>query len=146
MYFLWKDTPLGLIKISNKGIFEFADYILKSRFRFYSVTLAPSDSQADVTIVITEEALSPDVKNKIENHLTEVLDPIGMKASVLWAMPERGFMQFIQNPYAWAVVASCAAVIVTAGFVGFFWTAVWGAAAWFSIRGLSMLAKKIRSA
>mgnify|MGYP007101897937 CR=1 FL=1 len=146
MYFLWKDTPFGLIKISHEGLFDFADYILRSRFRLYSITLTPSDSQADLTIVISDETLSSDVKEKVEKHLAEVLDPAGMKASVVWASPERGVMQIIQNPYIWALIASCAAVIVTAGFAGFFWTAFWGAAAWFSIRGLAMLTKKVRSA
>ena len=146
MYFLWKNTPCGFIKISYEGLFDFVDYVLRTGFRLYSITLAPSTSQADLTVVISDEDISPDIKEKVEKHLSEVLDPTGMKASVVWATPERGLMQFIQNPYIWAVVASCSAVIITAGFPGFFWTVFWGAAAWFAVRGLSRLVKKIRSA
>ena len=148
MYFLWKNTPKGLIKISREGLLDFADYVLKSGFSLYSITLSPSEKKehADLTIVISDEDLSLDAKEKVEKHLTEVLDPAGMKASIVWATPERGFWPVVQSPYTWAVIASCSAVIVTAGFDGFFWTAFWGAAAWFTIRGLTMLAKKIRSA
>jgi len=146
MYFLWKNTTCGLIKISYEGLFDFITYILRTTFKLYSITLAPSESRADLTVVISDEDISADVKEKVEKHLVEVLDPTGMKASVVWATPERGFMQIIQNPYIWAAVASCSAVIITAGFAGFFWTAFWGTAAWFAIRGLTIIAKKIRSA
>jgi len=145
MYFLWKNTPCGFIKISYEGLFDFVNYVLRTGFRLYSITLAPSETQADLTVVISDEDISPEIREKVEKHLSEVLDKAGMKASVVWATPQRGFLQIIQNPYAWAAVASCAAVIITAGFTGFFWTAFWGTAAWFSIRGLSILAKKIRS-
>ena len=149
MYFLWKNTPEGLIKISQEGIFDFADYVLKSGFRLYSITLAPSQKEhehADLTIVISDEDLPQDTKTHVERHLTEVLEPTGMKTSIIWASPERGIWPVIQSPYTWAIIASCSAVIITAGFDGFFWTAFWGVAAWFSIKGFSMLAKKIRSA
>ena len=146
MYFLWKNTTCGFIKISYEGLFDFVIYVLRTGFRLYSVTLAPSESQADLTVVISDEDISPDIRKKVEKHLSEVLDSTGMKASVVWATPERGLMQVIQNPYAWAAIASCSAVIVTAGFTEFFWTAFWGTATWFAIRGLSILAKKIRSA
>ena len=148
MYFLWKNTPKGLIKISREGLFDFADYVLKSGFSLYSITLAPSEinEHADLMIVISDEDLPQDTKEHVEKHLTEVFAPAGIKPSVVWASPERGIWPFIQNPYTWAVIASCSAVIITAGFDGFFWTAFWGAAAWFTIRGLTMLAKKIRSA
>ena len=149
MYFLWKNTPVGLIKISQEGIFDFADYVLKSSFTLYSISLAPSKEKkehADLTIVISDEDLPENTKEQVEKHLTDVLDPAGMKASIVWATPERGILPIIQNPYTWAVIASCSAVIITAGFDGFFWTVFWGTLAWFSIRGLSMLAKKFRSA
>jgi len=146
MYFLWKNTPCGFIKISYEGLFDFVNYVLRTSFRLYSITLKPSESQADLTIVISDEDISAEVKEKVEQHLSEVLDPAGMTASIVWAAPERGFMQIIQNPYIWAAVASCSAVIITAGFAGFFWTAFWGTAAWFAIRGLTIIAKKIRSA
>ena len=146
MYFLWRDTPDGLIKISHEGLFDFADYVLRSGFRLYSITLAPREHDADLTVVISDEDLPTDIKTQVEEHFEEVLTPTGMKASVVWASPERGLWVLARSPHAWALMASCVAVIVTAGFEGFFWTAFWGSAAWFAVRGATMLAKKFRSA
>ena len=145
MYFLWKDTPYGLIKVSCKGLIDFINEALKKRLRLYSVSLSPSKNEhADITIVISDDDLQPETKNTVENHLTEVLKPMGMKALIIWASPEKGFLPVILNPYAWATIASCSAVIITAGFSGFFWTAFWGASAWFVFRGFSVLAQKFR--
>ena len=147
MYFLWKKTSRGPIKISYEGLFDFINYILRTGFRIYGITLKPeNNSRADLTVVISDEDISPEIKEKVEKHLSEILDPAGMEASVVWASPERGIFQALQSPYVWAVIASCSAVIVTAGFAGFFWTAFWGASAWFTVRALAVLAKKIRSA
>lgn len=147
MYFLWKNTPYGLIKISCKGLVDFTNEALRSRFRLYNVSLSPSKTEhADITIVISDEDLQPKTKETVENHLTEVLKPMGMKALIVWASPERGFLPVILNPYVWSAIASCSAVIITAGFSSFFWTAFWGASAWFVFRGVSVLAQKFRRA
>ncbi len=148
MYFLWRDTPDGLVKISHEGLFDFADYVLRSGFRFCSITLAPKEDNdnTDLMVVISDEDLRTDTKKHVEEHLREVFEPMGMRASVVWASPERGIWPFIQSPHTWAVIASCLTVIFTAGFGGFFWTAFWGAAAWFAVKSLAILTKKIRSA
>lgn len=150
MYFLWRDTPYGFIKVSCEGLLNFVNDTLKSKLRLYSVALSPLDSKselienADITIVISDEDLKPEKKSIVEDHLTEVLKPMGMKALIVWATPEKGISQFLQNPVVWALIASCAAVIITAGFDGFFWTAFWGASAWFLMKGFSVLVKKIK--
>jgi hypothetical protein len=147
MYFLWNKTSCGPLKISYEGLLDFVNYVLHAGFRLYGITLKPShESRADLTVIISDEDIAPEIKEKVEKHLSLVLDPTGMEASVVWASPERGIWQFIQNPYVWALIASCSAVIVTAGFAGFFWTAFWGSSAWFTVRAVAMLAKKIRSA
>ena len=146
MYFLWRNTTYGPIKISHEGLSDFANYILKSGFRLYSITLAPSQEikqRADLTIVISDENLPQDVKNKIASHLAEVLAPTGMNASVVWAEPERGVLPLVKSPFTWAFIAAGVAVIITAGFSGFFWTAFWGTAAWFVIKGLAVVIKII---
>ena len=146
MYFLWRNTPYGLIQVSCEGLHEFANDVIKSRLRLYSITLSPAEQDADLTIVISDEDLEPEIKQQVENHFVDILKPMGINALIIWASPEREIWPIIQSPYTWAVVASCSAVIITAGFEGFFWTAFWGAAAWFVVRGLGMLAKKFRSA
>lgn len=148
MYFLWRNTPYGTIKIAYEGLYDFADEIISSRIRLYSVTLSPSGTRenADFTVVLSEEDLRPDTKRRVENHFDAVLKPMGLKVSVVWASPERSIASIIQSSYVWAGAASCIAVIMTAGFDGFFWVAFWGAAAWFIVRGLKLLARRFRSA
>ena len=147
MYFLWKNTPYGIIRISCKGLYEFANDIFKSRLRLYSVTLSPADEKeyADFTVVISDEDLSQEIKEQVEKHISEVLKPAGIKSLVVWATPEGSFAALLQSPYTWAAVASCLTVIFTAGFAGFFWTAFWGTAAWFTVSGISLIIRKIRS-
>lgn len=146
MYFLWKNTPYGIIKISYEGLCEFADDMLRPKLRLCSMTLLPSGKKdhADLTVVFSEDDLIPEDRKKIEEHFKSVLKPMGLRASVVWAVPERGITQALGNPYMWAGIASSVAVIVTAGFAGFFWTVFWGTAAWFAARGLSLIPKRFR--
>ena len=146
MYFLWRNTPYGLIRISYGGFYSFVNDVIKSRLRLYSITLFPSEYDADLTIVISDEDLNSEIKQQIEEHFADIMAPMGMKTLIVWANPERSISTIVQSPYTWAALASCSAVIITAGFKGFFWTAFWGTATWFVVHGLGMLAKKFRSA
>ncbi|MBQ3654567.1 MAG: hypothetical protein II954_09155 [Synergistaceae bacterium] len=148
MYFLWKSNHYGLIKISCEGLMDFADDVLKSRLRLFGVALSPAvrKDEAGMNIVLSDEGIIPETKKDVESHFSAVFKPMGIKASVIWASPERSIMQAVRNPYVWAGVSACAAVLVTAGAEGFFWVSFWGAAAWFAVRGLNVLAKHFRSA
>ena len=148
MYYLWKNTHYGLIRVSYSGLYDFALSAVKSKLRLYSVTLEPSGKKehANLTLVFSEEDLPIDTKKKIEEHISSVLKPMGLRASIVWASPERGIFDLIQNPYFWTVSASCLAVVITAGFEGFFWTVFWGMSVWFVIRGMKFIAQKFRSA
>ena len=146
MYFLWKNTPYGIIRISCEGLYDFADGMIKSKLRLCSITLMPSGKKdhADLTVVFSDDDLNPESKKKIEKHFDAVLKPMGLKPSIVWAIPERGIMQALTNPYVWAGIASSAAIIITAGFAGFFWTVFWGTSAWFAVHGLALISKRIR--
>ncbi len=148
MYFLWRNTPYGAIRVSCEGLYDFADEVMNSRIRLYSVTLLPSGRKenADFTVVLSEDDILPETKKKVENHFDAVLRPMGLKVSVVWASPERSISSFMQNSYLWAGLASCIAVIMTAGFDGFFWVAFWGAAAWFAVHALKVITRRFRSA
>ena len=148
MYYTWKNTHYGIIRVSCSGLYDFALEAVKSRLRLYSVTLEPSGKKdhADMTLVFSEEDLSQEMKRGVEEHISSVLKPMGLKASIVWASPERGIMTVIQNPYIWAGIASCIAVMVTAGFDGFFWSVFWGGAVWFMIRSAKYISKRFRSA
>lgn len=147
MYYLWKNTTYGLIRVSYSGLYDFVLSTVRSKLRLYSVTLEPSGKKehANLTLVFSEEDnISSEKKRKIEEHVTSVLKPLGLKASVIWANPERGISETVQNPYFWAISASCLALVVTAGFEGFFWTLFWGMSVWFVIRGMKFVAERFR--
>ena len=148
MYFLWKTTRIGIIRISCDGLREFADEVLRSRVRLYSITLSPEGckGESDVSIVLSEEDLAPEAKKTVEEHFPAVFKPMGIKASVVWAVPERNAAAVLTSPHVWAGVASCTAVLVTAGAAGFFWVMFWGAAAWFVVHGLNILVRRFRRA
>ncbi|MBQ9904170.1 MAG: hypothetical protein IJM47_05230 [Synergistaceae bacterium] len=148
MYYLWKNTPYGIIRVSCSGLFDFVLDAVKSKLKLYSVALEPSGKKehANLTLVLSEEDLSPETKSKVEAHISSVLKPMGLRASIVWASPERDIMTVIQSPYAWAGFASCLAVVITAGFEGFFWTLFWGGAVWFVIRGMKFIAERFRRA
>lgn len=148
MYYLWKNTPYGIIRMSCAGLRDFAASLARPKLRMYSITLEPSGKKdcAKLTLVFSEEDMTPDMKTKIEAHISSVLKPMGLKASIVWASPERGVMPILQSPYTWGGVASCVAVAVTAGLAGLFWCVFWGVASWFAVRGVKFLAGKFRSA
>ena len=145
MYFLWKNTHIGIIRVSCDGLCEFVDEAVRSRLKLYSVTLSPSrlDEEADVSIVFSEENIVPEVKKHVEQHFASIMRPLGMKASVVWAVPEKSIYAVLRSPWVWSGIASCIAVLVTAGSAGFFWVAFWGAAAWFAVHGLGILVRTL---
>ena len=146
MYFLWKTTPIGIIRISSVGLRDFAEEVLCSKLRLYGVTLSPSGRKedAEMSIVLSEDDIAPETKKTVEKHFPAVFKPMGIKASVVWAASEKNILVFVRNPYVWAGVAACVAVFMTAGSEGFFWTAFWGAAAWFSVHGLGVLIRRLQ--
>ena len=145
MYFLWKNTPVGIIRVSCDGLREFVDEAVRSKLRLYSVVLSPSGRKddADMIIVLSEENIVPETKHVIEKHFASVLQPMGIKASVVWSAPEKSISAVLRSPWVWAGAASCAAVVWNAGAEGFFWAAFWGAAAWFAVHGLEILVRSL---
>ncbi len=146
MYFLWKTTPCGIIRVSCDGLREFVNEAVKSKLRLYSVTLSPSDGRedADMSIVLSEESIIPEAKRSVESHFAAILRPMGIRASVVWAVPEKSIYAVMSSPWAWAGFAACAAVITAAGAEVFFWVSFWSAAAWFAVHGLTILARHFR--
>ncbi|MBQ6773440.1 MAG: hypothetical protein IJP48_05170 [Synergistaceae bacterium] len=174
MYFQWQSTPYGIIRISCEGLYNFADKAIKSKLRLYSVTLSrldlnqnhhehdsDSDSDSDsnlntdpqhhqddaeLNIVLLDENLTNETRSKITSHYESILKPMGIICEIIWAAPETGIAHILQNSWTWAGAASCIAIITTAGFEGFFWTAFWGSAAWFTARALKLITRFFRGA
>ena len=150
MYFLWKRTPHGTVRISCRGVADFIQRFLAARARLCSVALAEGET-ALVTLVLSSRAASHEPG--IERQLSSLMEPMGMVASVIWFNRGSSAAEWTEtrltfdlhrNPWAWMALASSIALVVIAGWSGLFWTAFWGTAAWFSVRGLCFLLQKRR--
>ena len=143
MNFIWKTTPYGKIKLSGKGLYDFTLNILSSRFDIHHVSLAPPKNKArdcaNLTVIISSDDVKPEIKKRVENHLTIILKPMGIIASVIWAEPCRGFLPVLSRRWTWFFTASSVAIIITGGFRVFFWSAFWGSAAWFIHKAIEIL-------
>ena len=170
MYFLWKRTPYGTIRVSGEGLAEFIRSFLSSKFRLYGLAMAAFDFEFDfefksgagagaleaeiknpapreerlVTVILASR--DPSDEPKITRRIVTLLKPMGMVASVVWAHrsgPGSAWIEarfnLVRNPWAWMTLASGIALVVIAGWDGLFWTAFWGTAAWFTVRGFTFL-------
>ena len=148
MYFLWKNTPIGIIRISCDGLCEFVEDAVKSKLKLYSITLSPSGrnqdkEDADMSIVLSEENIVPETKKTIEKHFALIMQPMGIKTSIVWATPEKSIYPVLRSPWCWTGIASSIAVLMNAGPEGFFWVSFWGAAAWFAVHGFRILLRTL---
>ncbi len=143
VYFVWKNTPNGVIKLSGEGLYDFTLKILRSRFGIHSLSLAQpknkSRDNANLTVVIASENVKPEIKKHVENHLSSVLRPLGIITSVIWAKPDRSITQFLLNRWTWFFAAWSIAVIISGGWEAFFWSSFWGSAAWFINKAAGVL-------
>ena len=143
MNFIWKKTPYGVIKLSGKGLYDFTLNILNSKFDIHSVSLAPPKNKtrdcAHLIITISSDDVEPEIKKRVENHLTAILKPMGIAASVIWAEPCRGFMPVLSRRWTWFFGASSIAIMISGSFEVFFWSAFWGSAAWFTHKAIEIL-------
>lgn len=147
MYFLWKRTEHGTIRVSREGLSDLVRSHLGPS-RLYSLAMAatgcaPSD-EGLVTVVLASR--DPSHEPKIAQRIKALLAPLGMAVSVVWAdrgSPGAAWIEMrpllFTDPWAWMALTSSVALVVLAGWAGFFWTAFWGAAAWFIARGLGAL-------
>ncbi|WP_298781337.1 hypothetical protein [uncultured Fretibacterium sp.] len=149
MYFLWKRTPHGTIRMSYDGLFDFVQGFLPARFRLYGLALAAGDD-ALLTLLMSSSDASRELG--LTRSLSALMEPLGMFTSVVWSSrgaPGSDWIEtrftLLRSPWAWMALASSIALIVVAGWVGFFWTAFWGTAAWFVVRGLTFLLTRRKS-
>jgi hypothetical protein len=140
MYFLWKRTPHGSIRISCSGLSCFIERVLSAESKCRSLALAEGET-ASVTLVLSSENASPGTG--VEEHLASVVAPLGFRVQVIWvdrSAPAAEWHETLSslslNPWTWMLIASAVAIIVLAGLKGLFWTLFWGAAAWFASKTL----------
>ena len=146
-YFTWKNTPYGIVKISDKCIKNFTDIIFKSGLDICNLSLNNnnnnSESNSNLTVVISGENIKPDSKIKIEEHLQNIFKPMGFNTSVIWVERSGSISEILINPFTWGFIVSSAAIIICGGLDSFFWTSFWGAVTWFVVRVLNYLPELI---
>jgi hypothetical protein len=148
LYFLWKRTPHGSIRVSSDGLSGFFDRILSGKSKCRGLSLAEGEN-ASVTLVLFSEFPAAETAG-VEERLAAIAEPLGFEARVIWAergAPETEWCEALsslcQSPWAWMLLSAILAVIVMAGLSGLFWTFFWGTAAWFTSKTLiSFLIRK----
>jgi hypothetical protein len=148
MYFLWKRTPHGSIRISCSGLSYFIERVLSEESKCRSLALAEGET-ASVTLVLSSESASPGTG--VEEHLASVVAPLGFRVQVIWAdrsAPAAEWTEILSSlsfsPWTWMLAASGITIVVVAGLKGLFWTLFWGTAAWFASKVLAAFALKKR--
>ena len=149
MYFLWKRTPNGSIRISCSGLSCFIERVLSEESKCRSLALAEGET-ASVTLVLSSENASSGTG--VEEHLADVVAPLGFRVQVIWAdksAPAEEWHEILSSrsfsPWTWMLAASVITIVVIAGLKGLFWTLFWGTAAWFvsKVLAASALSKRI---
>ena len=148
MYFLWKRTPHGSIRVSYDGMAGFIQSFLPRRSQFRSFALAEGET-ASMTLVLSSR--DGGLESTVENRLQVVMKPLGIAPSIIWCSrgsPEEEWSELCSslflNPWAWMLLVSAVALVVIAGWAGFFWTFFWGTAAWFLVKGAVSLVSRFR--
>ena len=136
MYFLWKRTPHGSIRVSCDGFSGFINRVLSGKSRCRSLALAEGEN-AVMTLVLSSD--NPAVEcSEIEKRLAAITAPLGLKVQVIWA--DRGtpsaelcetLSSAYRSPWTWMLLAGFVTLKIMAGWKVFFWTIFWGTAAWF---------------
>ena len=141
MYFLWKRTPHGSIRVSYNGLAAFIRRWLTRKSQFCSFALAEGET-AEMTLVLSSRDGS--LERRLENRLTAAMKSLGIATSIIWSSrgsPEEEWAELraalCRSPWTWMSLASAVALVVLSGWRGLFWTSFWGTAAWFFARGLT---------
>lgn len=136
MYFLWKKTPHGSIRISCDGLSGFFSRILSDKSKCRGLTLIEGE-EAFVTLVLSSGSLVAE-KLGVEERIASIAAPLGFRMQFIWVdrgAPEAEWCETLssifRSPWTWMVVVSAVALGIMAGMKGLFWTLFWGAAAWF---------------
>jgi hypothetical protein len=141
VYFLWKRTPHGSIRVSCDGLSGFINRILSEKSRCRSLSLAEGEN-ASVTLVLFSDSSRAE-SFRVEERLTSIVAPLGFRLQIIWAdrgAPETEWCEALssayQNPWTWMLVVSMITLGILSGLKGLFWTFFWGAAAWFASKAV----------
>ncbi len=148
MYFLWKRTPHGNIRVSCDGLSGFIDRILTEKSRCRGLSVAEGDSASVTLVLSSDDPMATGAQ--VEERISSIVAPLGFRVKVIWVdrgVPEAEWCEALsslyQSPWLWMLAAAMTALGVMAGLKGLFWTLFWGTAAWFVSRfTISFLTRK----
>ncbi|MDR2528160.1 MAG: hypothetical protein LBD04_03955 [Synergistaceae bacterium] len=136
MYFLWKRTLHGSIRVSSDGLSGFINRVLSGKSSCRGLSLAEGEKPS-VTLVLFSESPLMD-GHGVEERLSSIVAPLGFHVQVIWAdrgAPEAEWCETLaavcQSSWTWMFLTSMVAIAIMAGLSGLFWTFFWGTAAWF---------------
>lgn len=147
MYFLWKRTPLGSIRVSCDGFSDFINRFLSGKSRCRSLSIAEGEKAAMTLVLSSNNSVMK--YSEIEERLAAVISPLGFSVQIIWT--DRGspgaelyeaLSSIYQNPWTWMLVGALLTLRYMAGWQGFFWTIFWGTAAWFVSKGIIAIIKR----
>ena len=147
MYFLWKRTPHGSIRVSCDGFSDFVNHVLSEKFKCRSLCVAEGEAAA-MTLVLSSNSGAVEC-SEIEERLAEIITPLGFSVRIVWA--DKGtpgaelrekFAFAYQSPWTWMLVAALITLKIMAGWKGLFWTLFWGTSAWFVSKVVISVAKR----
>ena len=136
MYFLWKRTPHGSIRVSCDGFSDFVNHVLSGKSRCRGLSLTEGENAA-ITLVLSSNNATVECC-KVEERIAKVIAPLGLGVQVIWT--DKGtqgaelcetLSSVYQSPWTWMLVVALVALRFMAGWKGLFWTVFWGTAAWF---------------
>lgn len=132
-----------MIRVSYEGIADLVECFLTPQFKLYSLVVAAGE-RALVTLLMSSRHAAGQLA--FERKVSALMEPMGMTVSVVWfsqGTPGAEWLEtrfsLFKNPWIWMALAASTALVVIAGWTGFFWTAFWGTSAWFIVRGLTFL-------
>lgn len=154
MYFLWKRTPHGSIRVSCDGFSDFINRVLSGKSKCRSLCVAEGETAAMTLVLSSNNNAAMDTSESTENKeiekgLADILSPLGFSSRVVWT--DRGapgadlnenIYSACQSPWTWMLVVALITLKFMAGWKGLFWTLFWGTAAWFVSRVVIALAKR----
>lgn len=136
MYFLWKRTPYGSIRVSRSGLSGFLDRVLTGKSRCRSLLVTEGECASITLVLFSDDSAAKGTQ--VEERISSIMAPLGFQAKVIWAdRPEpnmafgEGLSSLMLNSWFWMLLVSMLVLGIIAGLKGLFWTLFWGTAAWF---------------
>ena len=82
MYFLWKRTPHGSIRVSYDGMADFIRRFLTRKSQFCSFALKDGETALMTLVLSSKDGV---LESRVESRLNAVMKPLGIASSIIWS-------------------------------------------------------------